>query len=241
VLDVQDVTLSFGGLRALDRVSIHAEEGRITGIIGPNGAGKTTLFNVICGLVAPEGGRVSLAGEDLRRLGPAKRARRGLGRTFQRLELFTMLSVRENVQVAVETHRTWAHRRGDPRQRAQELLEHVGLEHVADERATRLTTGQGRLVELARALACEPKALLLDEPASGQDEHETERFAAILRHLAERGVAVVMVEHDMRLVMGVCDHIQVLDAGRLLAAGRPEDIRRDETVLSAYLGSGAVG
>jgi branched-chain amino acid transport system ATP-binding protein len=236
LLEVRDVSITFGGNRALDRASIEAEAGTITGLIGPNGAGKTTLFNVVCGLLKPDSGDVVLEGRSLLGLNPTKRARRGLARTFQRLELFTMLSVRENVQVAVETQDTF--RRGaQTRARVDALLERVGLRDLADERVTALPTGQGRLVELARALAVDPKVVLLDEPASGQDDTETARFAALLRELAGDGLAVVMVEHDMRLVMEVCHPIHVLDFGRILAVGGAEQIRNDEAVLAAYLGS----
>jgi branched-chain amino acid transport system ATP-binding protein len=236
LLEVRDVSITFGGNRALDRASIHADRGTITGLIGPNGAGKTTLFNIVCGLLKPDSGDVLLEGRSLLGLNPTKRARLGLARTFQRLELFTMLSVRENVQVAVETQDTF--RRGAAtRARVDELLERVGLTDLADERVTAVPTGQGRLVELARALAVDPKVLLLDEPASGQDDSETARFAALLRDLANDGLAVVMVEHDMRLVMDVCHPIHVLDFGRVLAVGAANEIRKDEAVLSAYLGS----
>ncbi len=236
LLEVRSVTVSFGGNRVLDRASVEAEAGRITGLIGPNGAGKTTLFNVVCGLLRPDAGDVRLGGVSVLGMGPARRARLGLARTFQRLELFTMLSVRENIQVAVETQRAFR-RTGAVDRRVDELLDRVGLAGRAADRVTSLPTGEGRLVELARALACDPKVLLLDEPAAGQDEQETARFAKLLRELAAEGLAVVMVEHDMRLVMEVCDLIHVLDFGRVLATGSPDAIRQDEVVLSAYLGT----
>ncbi len=237
LLEVEDVTVSFGGNIALDAVSLGVEPGHVTGLIGPNGAGKTTLFNVICGLLGADRGRVRLDGRDLGRLGPHRRARRGLARTFQRLELFTMLSVRDNVQVAVETHRRWARDHSNVRRRVDELLEQVGLAEVGEQRVTALSTGSGRLVELARALACRPRVLLLDEPASGQDDRETEGFAGLLRALAAEGTAVLLVEHDMSLVMKVCDLVHVLDFGRLLARGTPEEIQANEDVLAAYLGT----
>lgn len=237
LLDVRAVSVRFGGKHALDDVSLQADAGRITGLIGPNGAGKTTLFNVVCGLLGPDRGRVSLGGQSLDGLSPHKRARRGLARTFQRLELFTMLSVRENVQVAVETHRRWAGDKEPVGARVDELVDLVGLTDVAQERVTVLPTGHGRLVELARALACRPEVLLLDEPASGQTSQETDRFAALLRQLATGGMAVVLVEHDMGLVMPVCDIVHVLDFGRMLMVGTPAEIQADEAVLSAYLGA----
>jgi branched-chain amino acid transport system ATP-binding protein len=237
--EVIGVTVRFGGNLALADVSLEAESGHVVGLIGPNGAGKTTLFNVITGLQASTEGRVVLDGDELTRLSPTKRARRGLARTFQRLELFTMLSVRENIAVAADVHRRWSKARIDVDQQVEEIIQRVGLGAVADTRVTALPTGQGRLVELGRALACEPKVLLLDEPAAGQDDTETERFSVLLRELAGEGVAVVLVEHDMRLVMDVCDSIHVLNYGQVLAVGTPDEIRAHEAVREAYLGQGA--
>ncbi|MGW4911154.1 ABC transporter ATP-binding protein [Streptomyces sp. NPDC004270] len=232
LLDVSGVTVSFGGNRALDGVGMSADRGRITGLIGPNGAGKSTLFDVVSGLRRPSAGRVALGGRDVTRLGPARRCRHGLARTFQRLELFGRLSVRDNLLVAAEL--------GPERRRAarltEDLLDRLGLTGVADICADNLPTGVARLVEVGRALAVRPALLLLDEPAAGQDGEETERFAALLRSLAADGTAVVLVEHDMGLVMGVCDEVYVLDLGKVVAVGPPEVIRNDETVLAAYLG-----
>jgi len=237
LLEVQSVTVRFGGNVAVDDVSLAAEPGHVTGLIGPNGAGKTTMFNVISGLQSPTSGRVLIDGTDVSRLSPTKRARCGLARTFQRLELFTMLSVRDNVLVAADIYKGWSKDKADPGARVDEILERVGLSQVADRRVTTVPTGQARLVELARALACNPRVLLLDEPAAGQDDSETERFAALLRELAGEGVAVVLVEHDVQLVVGVCDVINVLDFGRLLAVGTPEQIQADPAVREAYLGA----
>ena len=236
-LEVRGVGVRFGGNVALDDVSLSADGGRITGLIGPNGAGKTTLFNVITGLLPPTSGNVAVDGSDITRLNPHKRARRGLARTFQRLELFTMLTVRENVRVAADIHRRWSRDKEDPATRTDEIIGRIGLQSVADVRVTALPTGQGRLVELGRALACKPTVLLLDEPASGQDDSETEQFARLLRELAEEGVAVVLVEHDVQLVMAVCDIISVLDFGRMIAKGTPAEIQTDDAVLAAYLGA----
>lgn len=230
-LRVEDVTVGFGGRLALDRASLTAEPGAITGLIGPNGAGKTTLFNVICGLQVPTGGHVHLAGREVTALASFKRARRGLARTFQRLELFGLLTVRENVRLAAHVARA-----PDPDGVADALLARLGIAHVATARADRLPTGQARVVELARALATEPSVLLLDEPASGQDEAETAAFAGVLREVAGEGVAVVLVEHDVQLVMDVCSRVYVLDLGRVLAVGAPAEVQRDPAVLAAYLG-----
>lgn len=230
-LEVSEVTVRFGGRRALIDVSLHAEPGVITGLIGPNGAGKTTLFNVICGLQPPELGTILLGGVDVTRLAPFKRARHGLARTFQRLELFGLLTVRENVRLAADIAR-----RTDPDRVADELLDRLGVAQLGADRADRLPTGQARVVELARALATDPTVLLLDEPASGQDEGETAAFATVLRDVAASGVAVVLVEHDVQLVMDVCAQIHVLDLGRVLASGPPADVQRDQAVLAAYLG-----
>jgi branched-chain amino acid transport system ATP-binding protein len=231
-LEVIDVSVRFGGRMALQDVSLRAEAGTITGLIGPNGAGKTTLFNVICGLQPPTTGEVQIAGTDVTKLAPFKRARRGLARTFQRLEPFGLLTVRENVRLAADV----AKRQG-PDDLADQLLARLGIADLADQRADRLPTGQARVLELARALATDPKVLLLDEPASGQDEGETAAFSVVLREVAADGVAVVLVEHDIQLVMDVCSQIHVLDLGRVLASGAAAEVQQDEAVLAAYLGA----
>jgi branched-chain amino acid transport system ATP-binding protein len=232
MLEIADVSVSFGGRLALNAVDFTAEAGMVTGLIGPNGAGKTTLFNVICGLQPAAHGRVRIDGVDVTKLPPFKRARCGLGRTFQRLEPFGLLTVRENVRLAAD-----AARRTRPDQVADELLERLGITELGTQRADRLPTGQARVVELARALATAPKVLLLDEPASGQHEHETAAFSAVVREVASEGVAVVLVEHDIQLVMDVCSQIHVLDLGRVLASGTPAEVQRDQSVLAAYLGA----
>ncbi len=230
-LEVRGVTVSFGGRRALDDVSFEAEAGAITGLIGPNGAGKTTLFNVIGGLQPPSAGSVRLGDTDITKLPPFKRARQGLARTFQRLEPFGLLTVRENVRLAADIAK-----RPDPDTIADGLLDHLGIGELAAIRADRLPTGQARMVELARALATDPSVLLLDEPASGQDEQETRAFGTVLREVAGQGVAVVLVEHDIQLVMEVCACIHVLDLGRTLASGTASELRSNTAVLDAYLG-----
>ena len=238
-LEVTDVTVRFGGNIALDDVSLTAETGCVTGLIGPNGAGKTTLFNVITGLLPPNAGQVTLEGRLLDRLSPTKRARLGLARTFQRLELFSLLSVRENIRVAADIRRGYSRDRDDPAEVVERIIDRIGLRAVADARVDSLPTGQCRLVELGRSLATKPKMLLLDEPASGQDETETAEFAGLLRALAAEGMAVVLVEHDVHLVMKICEKVHVLDFGRVIAVGSPAEIQANEAVLAAYLGNGA--
>jgi branched-chain amino acid transport system ATP-binding protein len=239
LLEVRGVTVRFGGNVALANVDLDASPGRVTGLIGPNGAGKTTLFNVICGLLRPDTGRVRIDGRDVTRLLPYKRARAGLARTFQRLELFTLLDVRSNIRVAADIERRHRGDRSvDPAKVADEIIERVGLQAVADARVDQLPTGQARLVEVGRALASRPRVLLLDEPAAGQDESETEAFAKLLRDLAADGLAVVLVEHDVRLVLRVSDEVCVLDFGEVLAVGTPAEIQSNDAVIAAYLGEG---
>ena len=237
LLEVSGVTVRFGGNVALDDVEIAAEPGIVTGLIGPNGAGKTTLFNVITGLLPPSRGQIRLNDRTVTRLSPTKRARLGMARTFQRLELFSLLSVRENIRVAADVRKGWSHDKENPATVVQEIIERIGLTAVADARVDSLPTGQCRLVELGRCLATKPKVLLLDEPASGQDENETVVFAALLRSLAAGGMAVVLVEHDVQLVMSVCEQVHVLDFGRIIASGSPSEIQTDDAVLNAYLGT----
>jgi len=239
LLSVRGVTVRFGGNLALHDVDLDAAAGRVTGLIGPNGAGKTTLFNVICGLQRPNAGVVRIDGRDITRLAPYRRARAGLARTFQRFELFTLLSVRANIRLAADIERRRRRDRStDPDRVTDEILARVGLLGVADARVDELPTGQARLVEVGRALAARPRVLLLDEPASGQDDRETAAFASLLRDLAADGLAVVLVEHDVRLVLQVSDVVCVLDFGEVLAVGSPGEIKRNEAVVAAYLGEG---
>jgi branched-chain amino acid transport system ATP-binding protein len=229
--------MKFGGAAALTDVDITAAPGAITGLIGPNGAGKTTLFNCVTGLLEPSSGSVLLEGVDITSLAPFRRARSGVARTFQRLELFTSLSVRDNIRVAGEIRGRWGRgKRIDPRVEADAVIKLLGLTQLADRDVSEIPTGMARRVEMGRALMTRPKILLLDEPASGQDEQETEEFGELLLQLCQQGTAILLVEHDVSLVMKVCSYIQVLDFGRVIASGTPEQIQTNPAVLEAYLG-----
>ena len=235
ILEAREISVRFGGHMAVDQVDLDVEAGQIAGLIGPNGAGKTTFFNVLTGLQASTAGRVLLAGDDITNVAAHKRARLGMARTFQRLELFGSLTVRDNVLTAAELVRDVDRRPADV---TDELLARVGLSSEADQRADSLSTGNARLLELARALAGRPTVLLLDEPASGLDEQETDRFAAILNGLADEGMAVLIVEHDVPLVMRLCQVITVLNFGVVLASGTAAEIQSNAQVADAYLGQG---
>ena len=236
LLVVDDVVVQFGGVTAVNHTSFVAESGRVTGLIGPNGAGKTTCFNVISGLQKPTRGKVRFNGRNVSHTPVHRRAKRGMGRTFQRLEAFGSLTVRDNVRVAHDIHAGLLGLVRPARGDVDGLLERVGIAAYAEERADSIPTGVARLLELARCLAGDPQLLLLDEPSSGQDESETEAFGDLLRDLASEGRGILMVEHDMGLVMSVCDEIHVLDFGEVIASGAPAEIRSDPRVQQAYLG-----
>ncbi len=253
LLVASDVTVRFGGVVALDTVSLEIPSRGIVGLVGPNGAGKTTMFGVLSGLLRPRSGSVRLAGVDVTRSSPQKRARLGLARTFQRLELFTELTVRDHLVVAHRVRhgrdRTFARdliglgSRPVPGEAVlvDEILELLGLGDVGDRPVALLPLGTGRLVEVARALASEPRIMLLDEPTSGLGGHETEQLAATLQTVRdEREIAFVLVEHDVELVLALADAITVLDFGKVIAKGAPTAIRSDPAVQAAYLG-GDVG
>jgi branched-chain amino acid transport system ATP-binding protein len=237
LLQVAGAEVRFGGVHALRGVDLEVEPGLVTGLIGPNGAGKTTLFNAICGLQSLNAGQISLDGSNLRGLRPHQRARRGIARTFQRLEVFGSLSVRENVLAAAEIRRRWSHDRSNAGANADSVLTLVGLRGLADQPGDTLPTGQARLLELARALATKPRLLLLDEPSSGLSDTESDELGDLLCRLTGAGMAVLLVEHDMELVMRICSRINVLDFGAVLTVGSPEEIRADERVRAAYLGA----
>jgi len=242
VLVVDNISVQFGGHIAVNDVSLSVKPGTITGLIGPNGAGKTTLFNVISGLLTPTNGSVHFMGQEITNLAPHKRARLGIGRTFQRLELFNSLSVVDNIRVSIEISNQWGNTRpyqDDSITKAEinRILDITGLDAVRNTMATEIPTGQARLVELARALILQPKILLLDEPASGQNDQETETFGLLLRKICNSGVSIFLVEHDMALVMNTCDEVNVLDFGCIIAKGSPLEIQEHELVLEAYLGA----
>ena len=237
LLSVEEVSVRFGGVMALQDVDLAADPGRVTGLIGPNGAGKTTLFNVITGLQDPTSGKVLIDGEDVSGRKAHQRARLGLARTFQRLEVFGSLTARENVLVAAEIRRRWSKDGSNPKEVTEAILERVGITGAASERVDAMPTGLARLVELARALAANPRLLLLDEPGSGLDTQETEAFGDLLLELAQEGLAILLVEHDVELVMRVCELIHVLDFGKKIAEGPPSEIKADPRVQAAYLGA----
>jgi ABC-type branched-subunit amino acid transport system ATPase component/branched-subunit amino acid ABC-type transport system permease component len=250
-LEVDGLQVRFGGLVAVNDVALEAPAGRITGLIGPNGAGKTTTFDACTGLVKPARGRIRLGGRDVSRLGVSGRARGGLGRTFQKMELCDSISVRENVELGAEGVLAGANpitqilarpgQRARVRTRAQFALELCELTGIAEQPVLALSTGQRRLVELARCLAGPFGLLLLDEPSSGLDRAETKRFGEILtRVVAERGVGILLVEHDMSLVLDICDQVYVLDFGELIFAGSPAEITASPVVRAAYLGDDEV-
>lgn len=252
-LVVTDVGVRFGGVAALDGVSLRVAPGEICGLIGANGAGKTTLFDVISGVRIPDEGRVEMHGDDLTRTSSQRRARAGLRRTFQRVQVFGWLTVEDNLLVASEWHGggggvladlvalpTRRRRERERRDRAAEVLDQCGLGDLRDAPAAGLPIGTARLVELGRALVDRPSVLLLDEPASGLDAHEAERFGALVRRTRdEEGTAVLLVEHDVGFVMAHCDRVVVLHLGRVLAEGTPDEIRADPAVREAYLGAAA--
>ncbi|MDX6217742.1 MAG: hypothetical protein QOG99_3326 [Frankiales bacterium] len=232
LLEVDEVLVRFGGVVAVNGASFNVDEGKIVGLMGPNGAGKTTLFNVITGLQEPTAGRVRFNGKDISKVAPRQRALGGIGRTFQRLEVFGSLSVGDNIRVAAEMRGI-----SRPERVRDELLDRVGLRAFAEVTADSVPTGIARLTELARALACDPRLLLLDEPSSGLSDVETDEFARLIRSLADEGKSILIVEHDVELVLGLCSTIHVLDFGSIISSGTPAEIQADQRVQDAYLGA----
>ena len=243
-LVVENLTVRYGGVKAVDNVSLHIEPGELVGLIGPNGAGKTTFIDAVCGFI-PSTGAVRLGERDLTRTSAARRARAGLGRTWQGAELYDDLTVRENVRVGTYTPQwitTFAdalHGRSREREPEVKALGLLGLSNLGDRQADAISAGQRKLVDVARALAAQPEVILLDEPAAGLDSDERDELGPKLRAVADAGTGVLLVDHNMGLVLGTCDRIVVLDFGELLAEGTPAEIRQNASVIAAYLGSTA--
>jgi branched-chain amino acid transport system ATP-binding protein len=249
ILAVKDIGMSFGALRAVDGVSFSVDEGQIFTVIGPNGAGKTTLFNVISGVYVASQGSVELSGEDVTSLAPDALAARGMSRTFQNLQIFQRMTVAQNVMVGrhLKERRNLladllrlpsvSRQNRETRDAALQLLDEVGLRDKADVLAGDLSYGGCKRLEIARALATDPNVLLLDEPAAGCNAVETEEIDRLICRVAEKGIAVVLVEHDMKLVMKISHRILVLDRGRFLAEGTPAEVRENSAVHQAYLGN----
>ena len=237
-LDVQSLTKQFGGLTAVDDVSLTVVPGQVTSLIGPNGAGKTTLFNCLTGVLPPTSGRVILDGRDITSVPMHRRPQLGVGRTFQRLEVFAGMTVENNLLVAaesVERHRA-RRGRGSARELTEQVLDTVGLTELRSTVAGELSTGTLRLVELGRALCTSPSVLLLDEPGSGLDSHESDALEHILRGIVDTGIGILLVEHDVDLVMAISETIYVMDFGQLIASGTPTEISQSPEVRQAYLG-----
>ena len=250
MLEIAGIGITFGGLKALNDISFTVEPGQVLSIIGPNGAGKTTLFNIITGFLKPSTGRVAYEGRDITGLASNRIARRGIVRTFQKTEVFPELSVLACVRIGFLCHRPFsvldvvlrwrktADFTAETTRGAHQLLEFVGLADKSDSKASGLSYGEQRLLEVAVGLAAEPRLILLDEPASGMNIEESERMIALIGRLRERGMTVLLVEHNMSVVMGISDRIVVLNYGQKIADGGPDQIADDDEVISAYLGQG---
>ncbi|HEY3736177.1 MAG TPA: ABC transporter ATP-binding protein [Jatrophihabitans sp.] len=235
LLEVDSISVSFGGIKALTEVSLKVEEGQMVGLIGPNGAGKSTTISVISGLRNPNAGKVVFDNRNMLKAGVHRRVEYGMTRTFQRLELWDSMSVYDNVRTAAE-FAARSRTDFDPKQAAEEAISELGLGDVVEYSTSQLPTGTARLVEVARALASRPKLMLLDEPSAGLDSTESERLGHVLAAVVRRGVSILLVEHHIDMVFQHCQQVFVLDFGRLIADGDPQAVQNDENVRAAYLG-----
>lgn len=251
LLSIEQVNKHFGGVAVLSNVSLSIDQGQIYGLIGPNGAGKTTFFNVMTGLYTADTGSFSLDGQHYQPTSVHKVVQAGIARTFQNIRLFNAMSALENVMVgrhirtrnglwaALTRHRRARKEEAQTHQRALDLLDYVGIGRFADYRADSLSYGHQRRLEIARALATEPRLLALDEPAAGMNATEKLQLRSLLEKIRDDGTTILLIEHDVKLVMGVCDRISVLDYGQVIAQGAPEEVRRHPAVIQAYLGASA--
>ncbi len=251
-LKAEGITMTFGGIRAVGDVDLGIEKNSITGLIGPNGAGKTTIFNVLSGFYTPQQGKIIYENEDIKGVSPNNICKKGIARTFQNIRLFHTMTALENIMIGRHVRRknSWlytllglpgaAKEEKDMRQKAWELLERLNLTHYAHEKATSLPYGEQRRLEIARALATEPKVLMLDEPAAGMNPQESLELLDFIKHIRDEfNLSILLIEHDMKVVMNVCEMIYVLEYGELIAEGIPEEIKVNKRVIEAYLGEDA--